>query len=251
MQDLDFEKLSRTLSHALRHAPRQYGIFLDEEGWAPLEDLMIGLREQRPEWQALTSDDIIDMNAKAEKQRYEIVDGYIRALYGHSRRIRLKREPGEPPELLYHPASFYAYKKIKFTGLKPFDRQYVHLSTDADTAHEVGKRHTRNPIVLIIYAAEAYANGIQFYPGGEKVWLSDFIPADYITKEEVDRPQEPETEGQSQYGSGYGSGYGGGGGYRGGGGGGGYRGNSGGGYGGGGYGQQSGGSQQESSGTAE
>jgi putative RNA 2'-phosphotransferase len=49
-QGVDYERLSRTVSHALRHAPEQYNIELDEEGWTSTESLLENLKLIRPEW---------------------------------------------------------------------------------------------------------------------------------------------------------------------------------------------------------
>ena len=35
----DLIQLSKTISHALRHAPEQYGLTLDSEGWVATQDL--------------------------------------------------------------------------------------------------------------------------------------------------------------------------------------------------------------------
>jgi hypothetical protein len=76
--------LSRTISHALRHDPAAYGLQLDAEGWAQLDDLIAALRRVKPGWGALDRDDLAQMMAIATKQRHEIVGDRIRAVYGHS-----------------------------------------------------------------------------------------------------------------------------------------------------------------------
>ena len=44
----EYTRLSRTIAHALRHAPEQYGIALDAEGWTGLDVLLDVLRQKRP-----------------------------------------------------------------------------------------------------------------------------------------------------------------------------------------------------------
>lgn len=65
-------------------------------------------------------------------------------------------------------------------------RQYVHLSVDKQTAYEVGKRKTNKPIILTILAKEAHKFGVVFYNGDDMVWLSDFIPTNFIRFPEAD-----------------------------------------------------------------
>ncbi|WP_442860530.1 RNA 2'-phosphotransferase [Arthrobacter sp. zg-Y820] len=43
-------EISRVLSHALRHAPEEYGLELETEGWAPVGDVIPALRLMGPEW---------------------------------------------------------------------------------------------------------------------------------------------------------------------------------------------------------
>jgi putative RNA 2'-phosphotransferase len=37
---IDPKQLSKTLAHALRHAPEEYNLTLDPEGWVGLDDLL-------------------------------------------------------------------------------------------------------------------------------------------------------------------------------------------------------------------
>ncbi len=61
-------------------------------------------------------------------------------------------------------------------------RQYVHLSTDQDTARSVGQRRAETPVILVVRAREAYAAGVQFYLGNEDIWLSDPVPPEFIER---------------------------------------------------------------------
>jgi putative RNA 2'-phosphotransferase len=64
----------------------------------------------------------------ATKQRHELRDGRIRALYGHSTSRRIKKVAKQPPEILYHGTDAKVASLIILEGLKPIARQYVHLS---------------------------------------------------------------------------------------------------------------------------
>jgi putative RNA 2'-phosphotransferase len=72
-------------------------------------------------------------------------------------------------------------------GLRPMNRQYVHLSTDKNTALQVGKRKTtlkkeeEQPVIIAISAVEAYNTGVyHFYQASDSVWLSDYIPPNFM-----------------------------------------------------------------------
>jgi len=174
------QRLSRTISHALRHEPWLYELELDEEGWVDVEALLSALRSQRREWIQLTEQDILRVMKAADKRRFELKAGRIRALYGHSTPQRLRQVPAAPPAMLYHGTAPATAEVILAEGLKPMGRQYVHLSVDRATAHQVGRRKAREPVILEIAAAAAHAAGVVFYEGNEQVWLADTVPARFI-----------------------------------------------------------------------
>jgi putative RNA 2'-phosphotransferase len=173
-------RLSKTVSHALRHAPWQYELELDAEGWVTVDALLAALRERRPAWELLRAEHLAEMVAQSDKQRYEMRDGRIRALYGHSLPDRLAKTPAEPPEILYHGTSALALDAIRAEGLKPMSRQYVHLSTDEATAIQVARRKRGESAILRVKAGEAYRQGQAFYIGNERVWLADGVPPTYL-----------------------------------------------------------------------
>ncbi|MHA1948261.1 MAG: RNA 2'-phosphotransferase [Candidatus Thorarchaeota archaeon] len=177
---MDYKKLSKTLSRALRHKPDSLGIKLDAEGWVSVEDLLKPLRKRREEWKDLQQDDLEEMNRAASKQRFEIQDGKMRAIYGHSVAKEISRVASTPPEILYHGTSPATVSAIKEDGLKPMNRQNVHLSRDKATALEVGRRKAKTPSLLKVKALLAHKSGISFYEGNDKIWLSHEIPPRFI-----------------------------------------------------------------------
>lgn len=179
----DLKALSRTLSHALRHAPWLYELELDAEGWTPVEPVIASLRGERPDWAELTPEDFAQVIATSAKRRHEMADGRIRALYGHSVPGKLARTASAPPERLYHGTSPKALDAIRRDGLRPMRRQYVHLSNNLADAIEVGRRKHPQPVMLVIDAAAAAKAGIAFYAGNEKVWLADAVPPAFVTPE--------------------------------------------------------------------
>ena len=175
---MDYKRLSKQISYALRHAPWKYGLELDREGWADLRQLLLALQARG--WRGLTAVDLQQMIRLSDKKRFEIAGDKIRALYGHSIPQRIAREPVPPPEVLFHGTARRFVPSIREKGLLPQGRQYVHLSVDVDTALEVGKRHDPRPVVLRVNAKRAWNEGICFFRGNDKIWLSDAIPGRYI-----------------------------------------------------------------------
>jgi putative RNA 2'-phosphotransferase len=99
---MDYKRLSKTISRALRHDPAAYGMELDVEGWVQVDDLLAALRCRHRDWRELDEVDLEKMMERAEKQRYEIQDGKIRAYYGHSVPEKIEKSSAEPPSVLFH-----------------------------------------------------------------------------------------------------------------------------------------------------
>ncbi|NNG21110.1 RNA 2'-phosphotransferase [Naumannella sp. ID2617S] len=181
LSDVD---LSRAVSHALRHEPWLYELELDDEGWAPVEQLLAALREKGGEWEAVDRAALERMIATGAKRRHELDGDRIRALYGHSVPGRIRCRAATPPARLFHGTAPETWAAIRVDGLWPMRRQFVHLSVDRETAQMVGQRKSVVPVLLMIDAAAAVAAGTPFYEGSEFVWLADCIPARFIAPEQ-------------------------------------------------------------------
>jgi len=176
---MNLESLSKEMSYALRHSPQDYGLEFDEHGWASMSVLIEALRKQEC-YGSLSTSDIEKMIATSEKTRFEIEGDRIRALYGHSVKERIEKEPARPPDVLFHGTTHKSIGSISEMGLISKERQYVHLSVDKKTALIVGKRRDKNPVLLIIDAKKACSDGVLFYEGVSGIWLADTVPPTYI-----------------------------------------------------------------------
>lgn len=173
-------RLSKTVSHALRHAPWLYELELDEQGWADADLLLDALRQHRKRWHDLSMEALREMVETNDKQRFEMTEGLIRARYGHSLPDKLKKTPGVPPDLLYHGTAISIVPLIMVEGLQPMRRQYVHLSVEEGTAQQVAQRKGEQTVILTILAGKAHNAGTPFYEGNHIVWLADIIPPEFI-----------------------------------------------------------------------
>lgn len=177
---MDYVALSKEVSYALRHAPWEYELELDEKGFVPVEQLLAALNESSGWERPITVDDLNEVIRTSEKKRHEIAGGKIRALYGHTIPQRIAKEAAEPPAVLYHGTARRFLDAILQEGLKPMARQYVHLSVDVETAKSVGARRDVKPVLLAIDSELAASEGLSFYIGNDKVWLADEVPAKYL-----------------------------------------------------------------------
>lgn len=58
-------------------------------------------------------------------------------------------------------------------------RQYVHLSKDTETASKSGTRHEKLHIFKIL-SGKMYRQGYKFYCSDNGVWLTDYIPPNFL-----------------------------------------------------------------------
>lgn len=169
-------RVSKFLSYLLRHNPYNFKLEIDKEGFANIEDIIHVLREK---FTFVDREYFENLVKNSQKKRFEIRDGKIRALYGHSINIEIRYPEIKPPQVLYHGTSEKALRSILKQGLKPMGRKKVHLSRTIKEAYEVGKRKSSNPIIIEVNAVRAYNHGIKFYDAGAVI-LSDFIPPQYL-----------------------------------------------------------------------
>lgn len=62
---MDYIGLSKEISYALRHAPWEYELEMDEEGWVPIEQLLDALQRTK-KWSNICEADLNDMIEKSE-----------------------------------------------------------------------------------------------------------------------------------------------------------------------------------------
>jgi putative RNA 2'-phosphotransferase len=163
----------------LRHRPGQIGLTLDTQGWADVDELVLKANQHGI---ALTRPVLEEVVAQNDKQRFAFnADATrIRANQGHSIKIDLGLEPIASPEYLYHGTATRFLESIQQHGLLRGKRDYVHLSLDESTAHQVGARH-REPIVPTVQAGQMHNDGFTFYCATNGVWLTLVVPREYLS----------------------------------------------------------------------
>ena len=172
-------RISRYMCLLLRHKPEQGDLYIDEYGYTDIDDLVEAVRLKYPKFNKRMLKEIV---AEDDKGRYGYDEtGFkVRCVYGHSFEIR----PGEavkPPEVLYHGSAEKYADSIKRDGILSKGRQFVHLTADYDLAVQTGARHGA-PAVFTVSAAKANAAGHPFYHPNDKIWLTDFVPVEFISK---------------------------------------------------------------------
>ncbi len=173
-------EVSKQMAYLLRHDPS--GLTMDKEGFVELGALLDKLQER---WKNLTESELRAVVEEDPKGRYEISNGEVRALYGHT--VDVKPDlPEVEVDVLYHGTSEKAAERIGDEGLKSQGRRKVHLSATEEEAIQVGRRHTPEPAVLKVDAAGATDSGVVFQKASKKVYVTDYVPPEFI--------QAPENE---------------------------------------------------------
>ena len=178
MNEKEITRISKFLSLVLRHRPETIGITLDENGWTEVNYLIEQLNKSGLN---INSEVLNDVVANNNKKRFAFNEDKtkIRANQGHSIIVELGYQPMQPPEILYHGTSEKSVASILKTGLEKRSRHHVHLSSDKETAAQVGQRHGK-PVILEVAAQEMYENGFDFFISENGVWLTDTVPVNYL-----------------------------------------------------------------------
>jgi len=170
--------LTKKQQKLLSHEPWLYELELDDQGFVKLVDILTAINGALDQVLPLiTVEDIAQMIASSEKTRHEIVDGKVRASYGHSLPGLIAKTEYVPDTsmALYHATSPEAALSIMQQGLLPMGRQYVHLSPNKEIALEVGRRKCKKPVLLVINTEVAVKEGSHFFEGNDNVVLADQI----------------------------------------------------------------------------
>jgi putative RNA 2'-phosphotransferase len=167
-------RVSRYMSYLLRHNPEN--LEMDKKGFVNLDEIVKKVRERFH----VDKDFVLEIVSKGDRKRFEIVEGKIRALYGHTVDVHLGLEEDKAVKVLFHGTTPNAAPKILKEGLKPMKRKWVHLSPTIEIAKEVALRRTRTPVILEIDAEAARKNGVKFYKASSRVYLCGDLPPKYI-----------------------------------------------------------------------
>lgn len=175
---VDPVQLSKFLSFVLRHKPDAIDLALNPQGWASIDDL---IKKSNAAGTRFGREDLLHVVETSDKKRFSLSDDglRIRAAQGHSVTVELGLSPREPPSVLYHGTATRFVESILSEGLKPQDRQHVHLSVDEATARRVGQRHGK-PVILKIEALRMHAKGFKFFLADNGVWLTDQVPPEFL-----------------------------------------------------------------------
>lgn len=175
-------RFSKFLSLVLRHKPDTIKLALTKDGWAEVDEL---IEKSRQSGVSLTKEILNKIVEQGNKKRFSFSeDGQkIRANYGHSIPVDLSASSQQPPEILFHGTAMHFLESIRQEGLLPQTRLFVHLTPDKESAIQIGKRHGK-PLVFCIQARKMHRDGFKFYDTESDIWLTEWVPLEYIDFEQ-------------------------------------------------------------------
>ena len=177
-QSRDDINLGRFLSLVLRHEPSAAGVTPDTNGWVDVRQLLDGVSRTGRRIDMETLERIVLENDK-NRYSFNADRSMIRANQWHSIAVDVELKEETPPDFLYHGTASRFLDSIMREGLLPGERQHVHLSAEAATAIDVGRRHG-NPVVLTVDASSMARDGHTFWLSENGVWLCSSVPRQYL-----------------------------------------------------------------------
>jgi RNA:NAD 2'-phosphotransferase (TPT1/KptA family)/thiamine kinase-like enzyme len=163
----DHRRLSKAMAYQLRHDGPNNGVAIDKTGFASMDGLALCLK--------VDSSHLLAVAEHPGEPRFEVRDGRIRALYGHTLDVVI--EAGikvGTPTALYHGSSWSVLDAIVKDGVIPMQRRMVHLTNIAREAMAVGARKGA-PIVLAIEQSHGEE------PVAEGIWVTPCILPDRLS----------------------------------------------------------------------
>ena len=169
------KEFSQRMAYLLRHKPEDANLHMDSHGWVSMDEFVKNAHIPRK---------VVEHIVKtSDKKRYSISeDGTkIRANQGHSFHVDLDLPPTKPPAILYHGTVERFADSIDKEGLKCMERDYVHMTSNYNTAIKVGQRRGK-PFIYTILAEEMFNDGYEFFHTCNDVWLTKHVPPTYLVK---------------------------------------------------------------------
>jgi len=182
----DTVQISKTLTWLLRHSAWQEGLYIDEEGFVLVKEILDYMNYYEPKTLNFTRlKQIVDDNDKKRFLMEKSSDGQwkIRANQGHTmKRVKkLQLELVKSCPVCIHGTYFKSWKLIVATGLSRMGRNHIHMCTGIPGSSKVisGMRYSAQ-VAIYINVAKAIKNGIKFFKSSNGVILSSGDSKGYI-----------------------------------------------------------------------
>jgi putative RNA 2'-phosphotransferase len=183
MKDFEIDRVGRMMAGILRHFPERFNLTMDGRGWVDLEEFTNAIKDSRDNYRRwLRREHIVALVETDEKGRYQIDGGMVRATYAHSVNVNLDDLPEANVDKLYFPVSEEELDLVLESGLRPSDRNMIHLSATPDKAYSAGRVHIADPILLEVDVKAASDAGNFIFRAGKAVYVTDAVEPNVLSK---------------------------------------------------------------------
>ena len=183
MKEHEIDRVGRMMAGILRHFPERFNLHMDGRGWVDLDEFVSAIKNSRENYRRwLRREHIEALVDTDDKGRYQIDGGMVRATYAHSVNVNLDDLPECQLEKLYYPVSEEEMDLVLESGLRPSDRNMIHLSASPEKAYSVGRVHINEPILLEVDVKGASDSGNFIFRAGKSVYVTEAVEADHLKK---------------------------------------------------------------------
>ncbi len=183
MKDYEVDSIGRMMAGVLRHFPERFNLSMDGRGWVDLDAFVEAVRRARPQtsrW--LRREHIEALVETDDKGRYQIDGGMVRATYAHSVPVNLDDLPECHLDQLYFPVAEEELDVVLEAGLRPADRNMIHLSGTPEKAFSAGRVHMPDPILLEVDVKGSSKAGNFIFRAGKDVYVTEAVEPEFVKK---------------------------------------------------------------------
>lgn len=169
--------LARTLAFIGWHSPSDFGLFWNSDGTMPWKEFYWALQED-PELRFVRTATIQELTLLGIELPFCIEQSCLRLNAAYPTPVYASAH--DVPERLYFAIKPNNLDYAQEFGLKPSSRPFLPLCSDRELALRIARRRESDPILIEVKAREAHEAGIPILMAGEKLYLVETVPRDYL-----------------------------------------------------------------------
>lgn len=177
----------RMLQYVLGVRPDKFGLVTDDEGWAPIKELLKALH-QEDGWHGVRESMVRQAAERLAPDVLETQDNRIRCI---SRQPDPPEYGIDPPSHLFIAVRRRGYRVIREHGLEAGAQPAVALVADEALAIRLGWRKDPDPVLVTVQARKAQGMGVIFALSGDTLYLCDRVPPECLMGPPVPEETRP------------------------------------------------------------
>lgn len=185
------KELAKFMTYMLGVDPTEFGLVPDDNNCYKIKDVLKALNEIEG-YRSVRIGDLNELTLTLDKPAVVIEDGFIKA--ADISRLVQKKVTEKPPKILYAAIRSKAHGHVLREGINPVGAPYILMSSDKETAQQIGKRIDSEPIIVEVRPLLCIEEGYAIYEIGQ-LFITDYLPPHTFTapplpKEPANKPKE-------------------------------------------------------------